>query len=107
MLQANGEAAAWSLAQGAQRWQAIPPGRASANAPELLIRLACAGAGIAAVPDYFALPDVRRGALRRVLPGWCLPSHTAWAVFPERKLMPVKTRVFIDMLQTALAQVPA
>jgi len=28
-------------------------------------------------------------------------------VFPERKLMPLKTRVFIDMLQTALAQVPA
>jgi DNA-binding transcriptional LysR family regulator len=107
MLQANGEAAAWTLEQGEQRWQGIPPGRASANAPELLIRLACAGAGIAAVPDYFAAPDVRRGALRRVLPNWCLPSHTAWAVFPERKLMPVKTRVFIDMLQTALSQVPA
>lgn len=59
------------------------------------------------MPDYFAAPEVRRGALRRVLPGWCLPSHTAWAVFPERKLMPVKTRVFIDMLQTALAQVQA
>ena len=105
MLQANGEPAPWTLAQGEQRWQGIPPGRASANAPELLIRLACAGAGIAAVPDYFAAPDVRRGALRRVLPGWCLPSTTAWAVFPERKLMPVKTRVFIDMLQTAMAQV--
>jgi DNA-binding transcriptional LysR family regulator len=107
MLQTNGEAAAWTLEHGEQRWQGTPPGRASANAPELLIKLACAGAGIAAVPDYFAGPDVRRGALRRVLPGWCLPSHTAWAVFPERKLMPVKTRVFIDMLQTALAQVPA
>lgn len=107
MLQANGEAASWMLAQGEQRWQGIPPGRASANAPELLIRLACAGAGIAAVPDYFAASDVRRGALRRVLPGWSLPSATAWAVFPERKLMPVKTRVFIDMLQTALAQVRA
>lgn len=107
MLQANGEVAAWTLAQGDQRWQGTPPGRASANTPELLIKLACAGAGIAAVPDYFALPDVHRGALRRVLPGWCLPSHTAWAVFPERKLMPVKTRVFIDMLQTALAQAQA
>ena len=107
MLHANGEAAAWTLEKGEQRWQGIPPGRAGANAPELLIRLACAGAGIAAVPDYFAAPDVRRGALRRVLPSWCLPSHTAWAVFPERKLMPVKTRVFIDMLQTALAQVQA
>ena len=104
MLQANGEPAPWSLEKGDQRWQGTPPSRASANAPELLIRLACAGAGIAAVPDYFAAPDVRRGALRRVLPGWCLPSATAWAVFPERKLMPVKTRVFIDMLQTALAQ---
>ena len=105
MLQANGESAPWTLAQGEQRWQGVPPGRASANSPELLIRLACAGAGIAAVPDYFAAPNVRRGALRRVLPSWCLPSTTAWAVFPERKLMPVKTRVFIDMLQTALAQV--
>lgn len=104
MLQANGEPAPWSLEKGGQRWQGTPPSRASANAPELLIRLACAGAGIAAVPDYFAAADVRRGALRRVLPGWCLPSATAWAVFPERKLMPVKTRVFIDMLQTALAQ---
>lgn len=107
MLQANGEAAAWTLLQGEQRWHGIPPGRASANAPELLIKLACAGAGIAAVPDYFAAPDVRRGALRRVLPAWHLPSVTAWAVFPERKLMPIKTRVFIDMLQTALAKVQA
>lgn len=105
MLRANGEAASWTLTQGEQHWQGVPPGRASANSPELLIKLACAGAGIAAVPDYFAAPDIRRGALRRVLPNWCLPSHTAWAVFPERKLMPIKTRVFIDMLQTALAQV--
>ena len=104
MLQGNGEAAAWTLDKGGQHWHGLPPGRVSANAPELLIKLACAGAGIAAAPDYFAAPEVRRGALRRVLPGWCLPSHTAWAVFPERKLMPIKTRVFIDMLQTALAQ---
>jgi DNA-binding transcriptional LysR family regulator len=51
------------------------------------------------------MPEVRKGCLRRVLPAWCLPSQAAWAVFPERKLMPVKTRVFIDMLQTSLAQV--
>jgi len=105
LLQGNGEPATWTLVQGEQRWQGVPPGRASANSPELLIRLACAGAGIAAVPDYFAAAEVRRGALRRVLPHWCVPSHTAWAVFPERKLMPVKTRVFIDMLQTSLSHV--
>jgi DNA-binding transcriptional LysR family regulator len=54
------------------------------------------------VPDYFAQADVRQGRLRRVLPQWCLPSPTAWVVFPGRRLMPAKTRVFIDMLLAAL-----
>lgn len=101
-LSGHGEPAAWTLALGDERWQGVPPGRCTANSPELLIRLACAGAGIAAVPDHFASPHVRQGRLRRVLPLWCLPSHTAWAVFPGRKLMPAKTRVFIDMLLAAL-----
>jgi DNA-binding transcriptional LysR family regulator len=103
LLGRNGEPATWTLLRGEQRWEGVPPGRTSANSPELLIRLARAGAGIAAVPDYFAAPRVRRGELRRVLPDWCLPAHTAWAVFPGRRLMPAKTRAFIDMLETALA----
>jgi len=103
LLGGNGEPVGWTLARGDERWQGLPPGRVNANSPELLIRLARAGLGLAAVPDYFALPDVRQGSLRRVLPDWCLPSITAWAVFPGRKLMPAKTRVFLDMLQTTLA----
>ncbi|MFA7268922.1 MAG: LysR substrate-binding domain-containing protein [Sterolibacterium sp.] len=103
LLGRDGEAIGWVLMRAEQRWEGVPPGRTTANSPELLIRLACAGAGIAAVPDYFAAPSVRRGELRRVLPAWCLPAHTAWAVFPGRRLMPSKTRAFIDMLETALA----
>ncbi|WP_199873163.1 LysR family transcriptional regulator [Ideonella sp. A 288] len=101
-LRGNGELTPWTLLLGEQRWQGVPPGRAAANSPELLIRLARAGAGIAAVPDHFASADVRQGRLRRVLPAWCLPRVTAWAVFPGRKLMPARTRVFIDMLVVAL-----
>lgn len=102
LMRGNGEAAGWALMQGEQRWEGVPAGRASANSPEMLIRLASAGAGIAAVPDHFAVADVRAGALRRVLPGWELPTSTAWAVYPGRKLMPAKTRAFVDMLQVAL-----
>lgn len=103
LLSIGGEAMGWTLLRGNARWEGVAPGRASANSPELLIRMARAGAGIAAVPDAFAAPDVRQGALRRVLADWCLPAHTAWAVFPGRRLMPAKTRAFIDMLETALA----
>ena len=103
LLGGQGEPLPWTLRHGDQGGERLPPGRVSANSPELLLRLARAGGGIAAVPDLFAQPMLQRGLLRRVLPDWCLPPHPAWAVFPGRKLMPAKTRVFIDMLQAALA----
>ncbi len=102
LLGYHGEPVAWNLQRGDERWEQTSPGRITANSPELLMGLVKAGAGIAAVPDYFAQQAVRQGVLQRVLPDWCLPSQTASAVFPGRKLMPAKTRVFIDMLQTAL-----
>ena len=61
-----------------------------------------AGTGIGAVPDVFTQADLRRHALVRVLPEWCFPQMPVSAVFPGRKLMPPKTRVFIEMLQAAL-----
>lgn len=105
VLARNGEPLAWTLAHGKQRWEGVPPGRIAANTPELLVNMARAGAGIVAVPDYIAAPSVRRGELRRVLPEWRMPSHTVWVVFPGRRLVPAKTRAFIDMLEAALAEV--
>jgi len=103
----NSEIVGWTLIKGEQRWEGTPPGQFSANSPGLLVRMACAGCGIVAAPDRFAHPYLRAGELRRVLPDWCLPSHTAWAVFAGRRLMPIKTRAFIDMLQHALDDKPA
>lgn len=102
LLGSNGEVVRWCLGSGESRWEGTPPARMTANSPELLIHMARAGAGIIAVPDAFARDDVRTGLLQRVLPDWRLPSETVSAVFPERKLMPTKTRAFIDMLQAAL-----
>lgn len=103
----EGEAGSWVLLNGEQRWEGLAAGRLTANSPELMLRLVRAGAGIAAIPDCFAAPGVRAGELRRVLPAWRLPAHTAWAVFPGRRLLPAKTRAFIDMIEAALAGVAA
>ncbi len=98
LLRRTGDPVPWKLARGEQSWEGIPPGRATANSPDLLIRLAQAGAGIAVVPDHYAQAYVERGELVRVLADWHTPSATAWAVFPGRRLMPARTRVFLDML---------
>ena len=76
LMRGNGEAAGWTLLQGEQRWTGVPAGRVSANAPEMLIRLASAGAGIAAVPDHYAVADVRAGA--------CCPAGTCPPAPPGR-----------------------
>jgi DNA-binding transcriptional LysR family regulator len=98
ILSRAGDAMPWVLKRGDQRWEGIPPGRATANSPELLMRMALKGAGITVVTDHFALPYLRRGELVQVLPDWRLPPVTAWAVFPGRRLMPARTRVFLDAL---------
>ena len=98
VLARSGDAMPWTLHRGDQRWDGIPPGRATVNSPELLMRMALNGAGITVVTDAIALPYLERGELVQVLPDWRLPPVNAWAVFPGRRLMPARTRVFLDAL---------
>jgi DNA-binding transcriptional LysR family regulator len=99
LLMRSGEPAPWMLRRGEARWEGIPPGRATINSPDMLMRLARSGTGIAGLSDYYAESYVLSGELTPVLPEWSLPSFTAWAVFPGRRLMPARTRVFLDVLQ--------
>ena len=98
ILARTGDPLPWVLVRGDARWEGIPPGRATANSPEVLMRMALSGAGITVVHDYFALQYLQRGELMQVLPDWHTPPAPAWAVFPGRRLMPARTRVFLDAL---------
>ncbi|MFC3107076.1 LysR family transcriptional regulator [Undibacterium arcticum] len=98
LLGRSGETLPWVMHRDGVAWHGEPPVRAAINAPDQLLRLALAGAGIARLIDRFAEPYVGRGELLPVLPDWDLPTSTAWAVFAGRRLMPSRTRVFIDMV---------
>lgn len=110
LLSRAGEAMPWSLSRGAgadaQSWRGAPAQRSLVNAPDLLLKMACAGVGITAVAEHFAQPYVARGELLRILPDWCLQPSACWAVFPERRLMPLRTRVFLEAVAVALAACP-
>jgi len=47
---------------------------------------------------------VKAGTLTCVLPDGQWPRLTLWALFPGRKLMPARTRVFIDALVSPFGQ---
>jgi DNA-binding transcriptional LysR family regulator len=101
ILSRNGGPAPWVLLRGKVRWERPLPARLTANSPEMLARVARGGAGIAASSQLFAEPFVQTGELVRVLPEWDMPEDSGWAVFPGRRLMPAKLRVFLDMLESA------
>lgn len=93
----------WSMSRGKTVWERELPVRLLANSPELLVRMAATGIGIGASTEAVARPYLQTGQLVRVLPEWSFPQVTGWAVFPGRRLMPAKTRVFIDALEAAFA----
>jgi DNA-binding transcriptional LysR family regulator len=106
ILSRAGDAMSWALSPRAQTDPpriVIPQRHTRANSPDVLIRLARRGAGVVAVADFFAEPYLERGELQRILPAWCLPEVSCWAVFPGRRLMPAKTRAFIDMLSKTMS----
>ncbi len=113
LLSRAGEAIPWLLSRdataagdAAQSWRGAPAARSLVNAPDLLLKMACAGVGITAVAEHFAQSYVARGELVRVLPDWCLQPSPCWAVFPERRLMPLRTRVFLEAVAMALSACP-
>ncbi|XZG71100.1 LysR family transcriptional regulator [Chitinibacteraceae bacterium HSL-7] len=71
----------------------------SINSPDLLALLAIHDCGITGVGPVFSGPRVARGELVPVLPEWQMEAVSAWAVYPERRLMPPKTRVLLDTLE--------
>jgi DNA-binding transcriptional LysR family regulator len=54
------------------------------------------GIGIALVSLPNALPFLERKALVRVLPDWYVDAGTLSLYFAAQKLLPAKTRVFVD-----------
>lgn len=109
LISSAGETIAWRLQKNdggqGQHWEGLPVGPLSSNSPALQRQLAVNGMGIVALADTLVVREVQEGRLLRVLGGWSLPSLAAWCVTPGRRLLPSKTRAFIDVLQSAMTSV--
>lgn len=103
----DGQPVSWQLARGTERSDWTPPGAVRCNSPRLQRELALAGAGIAHLPADYAVQSLsEQGRLVHVLPDWELPSVSVWCMLPGRRLLPARTRVFIDMLQAHIDELP-
>ncbi|PTL75534.1 LysR family transcriptional regulator [Vitiosangium sp. GDMCC 1.1324] len=66
--------------------------------PEALARSAVMGLGVALVVMPHALPYLESGELVRLLPGWYADAGPISLYFASQKLLPAKTRAFVDFV---------
>lgn len=78
--------------------------RVVANDAEALCRLALMGLGVALVSMPFVLPHLQSGRLQRLLPDWHADLGAISIYFCSQKLLPAKTRVFIDHVTAAFRE---
>ncbi len=72
--------------------------------PEAMCQAALMGLGVAVLPMPFAQPWLARGDLVRLLPGWWADAGPTMLYYPSKKLLPARTRVFVDFVVEQFSQ---
>ncbi len=82
-------------------------GNVGGNVSETLYQLCLAGVGIMRLAEFLVGPDVKAGRLVPLLTRYRQPtSPPIWAVYPERRHLSPKVRVFVDFLVAKFAPTP-
>jgi DNA-binding transcriptional LysR family regulator len=89
----------WPFAGGAGETMSVSvSGPIEVNSPIAARAAALAGLGFAILPDFIAASEIENGRLVAVLDEFLLNGGGIFAVYPHRRYLPAKVRVFVDYL---------
>ncbi len=88
----------WSLEKDRETARIQPAGRFLVNNSESLLETMLGHSGIGRLPTFVAGHYLSTGELVRVFPEYRMPQQVMYAVYPERRYLPAKVRVFIEYL---------
>ena len=73
---------------------------------DVLHAVATAGQGIALLPSFRCLDELRAHRLERVLPDWNAPSTPMHVVYPSTRHVSPKVKTFVDYLHERMTPPP-
>jgi DNA-binding transcriptional LysR family regulator len=104
---AAGSVFEWPFERNGRSQQIALDGRVMVNDPDLAVRAAVDGLGIAYTIEALADPFLRTGQLVRVLEDWSPFSEGLFLYYPGHRQVPVVLRALIDMLRATRGSAPA
>lgn len=95
---------AWTFRDSRGRAHTVQvAGSLSSNNGDLNVALAVQGVGITLEPDFIVGSELKRGNLVPLLESYATPVLPIYAVYPSRRFLPAKVRVFVDFLAERFA----
>jgi DNA-binding transcriptional LysR family regulator len=73
---------------------------------DILHAVAIAGQGVALLPAFRCVEDLRARRLERVLPDWTAPATPVHVVYPSTRYLSPKVKTFVDHLQQRMTPPP-
>jgi DNA-binding transcriptional LysR family regulator len=70
----------------------------STNSGKMQLAIAKEGFAIAALPGFIVNQSLESGDVVAILNDWPRPDLSLYALYPERRLLPLKVRAFVDFL---------
>jgi DNA-binding transcriptional LysR family regulator len=98
---AEGEVLMWSFERNRKSRRVSVDGRVMVNDPDLAVRAAVDGLGIAYTIEALAEPFLRSGQLVRVLEDWSPSFEGLFLYYPGHRQVPVTLRALIDLIRMA------
>jgi DNA-binding transcriptional LysR family regulator len=97
----------WTLFDHSGRAHLLRPNiRLRANNGDLLLASLLANLGVAIMPTFICHQELAEGRLQRLLPDYRAEESAAYALYPSRRHLPRRVRVFIDFLAERLGGQP-
>lgn len=94
----------WEFGRNGEELEIDVDGPLTTNDVDLTVNAAVRGVGLTQVMEEIVHAELGDGRLLRVLEDWCPEFPGFYLYYPSRAQMPLKLRVFIDLLTSRLAQ---
>ena len=95
----------WTFFRDNEKSKVEPKGNFVVNNSDAIGEMLLQGLGICQMPTFIVRKYLDSGQLIEVLDDYNLPQHNIYAVYPERRHVPEKVRVFLEFLENRLSSV--
>ena len=96
----NSSPVPWTMESETRQFELIPQSSLIFNNLHSVREAAIAGAGVAFIPDVFAISALEKGRLIRLLPNWKGLSSSINVIYPSRRHPSTRLRAFIELLNS-------